>query len=261
MSDTQKDNRDADTLFTSAKWYDRSINWAARLKREIPVLINVFGPPGEGGILDAGCGTGHQARALVEGGYRVVGADASEEMLELARGFTDTTSTQVQFIHSTYATLYEKGGGGFDGLYCIGNSLAAAGTADEAMQAVRQCATCLRTGGRLFIQILNFPLMRLDTPCVRGPRITNVDSTEYVSVRHFVFKEDWVEVTNVTLWKEDGWQCRSHAGRLYPITPEELRQWCHRYGIHVDDMWGSYTREPFDVTCSNDLILVGTRGS
>ncbi len=261
MNGNPPEHRAAETLFTSASWYDLSIDWAARLKREIPVLIDVFGPLGEGGILDAGCGTGHQARALAERGHRVVGADASEKMLELARGFADTTSTQVQLIHSTYATLYEKVGGGFDGLYCVGNSLAAAGTADEAMQAVRQFAACLRTGGRLFIQILNFPLMRSQTPCVRGPRITNVEGTEYVSVRHFVFRDDFVEVNNITLWKDVTWQFRAHAGRLYPITPEELHQWCHKYGIHVDGMWGSYAREAFDVTCSNDLILVGTRGS
>lgn len=295
MSGDPRDNRIPDTLFTSAEWYKRSINWVARLNREIPVLLDVFGPPGEGGILDAGCGTGHQARTLAERGYRVAAADASEEMLDLARqsfgrtplpspldkrgksevkgraktgsapnvagGRDVTPSTPIEFVHSTYATLHEKIGGGFDGLYCIGNSLAAAGTADEVKQGLQQFAKCLRPGGRLFIQILNFPIMRSDTPCVRGPRVTNVDGTEYVSVRHFVFRGDFVEVNNITLWKDDGWQFRTHAGRLYPITPQELSEWCQQFGLCVDDLWGSYAREPFDVNRSTDLILVGTCGS
>ena len=40
-----------------AEWYDQSINWDARLQREIPVFVDVFGAPGDGGIIDAGCGT------------------------------------------------------------------------------------------------------------------------------------------------------------------------------------------------------------
>ena len=71
--------------FEHAELYDRSIDWSARLAREIPTLMAVLGPPGAGGILDAGCGPGRQACALAERGYRVVGADLSEASLELAR--------------------------------------------------------------------------------------------------------------------------------------------------------------------------------
>ena len=78
MTTAGKSPSGAGDLFTSAEWYDRTINWAARLAREIPVLIEMFGPPGEGGLLDAGCGPGHQARELATRGYRVIAADLGE---------------------------------------------------------------------------------------------------------------------------------------------------------------------------------------
>jgi SAM-dependent methyltransferase len=264
---------------------------------------------------------------LAQCGYRVVGADASEEMLEIARQRTgvplakkqtplpsplskggnragdpadtntslpsplgkegncagdsaDTNArlpsalsksgnregdggagmtTPVEFVHSAYATLFEKVGGGFDGVYCIGNSLAASGTREDARGGLEQFAKCLRTGGRLFVQILNFPIMRLDRPCVRGPRITKVEGTEYVSVRHFVFRDDHVEVNNITLFQDDGWRYRAHTGRLYPITIAELGEWCGACELRIDETWGSYGREPFDPGVSVDLIIAATR--
>ncbi len=235
-----------DTLPTHAEWYDRTIDWSARLRREIPVLLAVFGPPAEGGILDAGCGTGHQACALAGRGYRVLGADVDEEMLDVARRTAPGPPKEVKLILTPYATLHEKVGGGFDGVYCLGNALAASGTRQAVSEALTQFSRCLRSGGRLFIQILNFPLMRSEVPCVRGPRVATADGVEYVSLRHFVFAGDSVHVTNLTLWHDSGWKYRTHTGTLYPITLDQLRTWCERSGLRMDDMWGGYSREAFD---------------
>ncbi len=258
MGGTQHTPVGTDTLFAHAEWYDRTINWSARLSREIPVLLDVFGPPATGSILDAGCGTGHQACALSGRGYHVVGADAGEEMLNLARRTAQAESKEVKFVLTPYATLYEKVGGGFEGIYCLGNALAAAGTREAVSEAITQFARCLRSGGRLFIQILNFPRMRSEVPCVRGPRVATADGVEYVSLRHFVFFGDSVQVTNLTLWRDSDWKCHTHTGTLYPVGLDELRTWCELSGLHIDDTWCGYSREAFDADHSTDLLIVAT---
>jgi 2-polyprenyl-3-methyl-5-hydroxy-6-metoxy-1,4-benzoquinol methylase len=242
-----------------ARWYDRSIDWSARLSREIPVLSEVFGPPTAGGLLDAGCGTGHQASAMARLGYRVVGADASESMLSVGRQIASKENTNVRWVRAAYAELCQTVGAGFDGVYCLGNSLAASGSRAGVRAAVEQFGKCLRPGGKLFIQVLNFERMRNEIPCVQGPRVTNVEGSEYVSVRQFHFVEDWVQVTNITVWSDNGWHQRSHAGRLYPVTPDELRAWCHDAGIRCAHAWGGYAREAFSIDTSIDLIFVGSR--
>ncbi len=277
---TPKSTPKTEDIFGSAESYDRSINWSARIAREVPVLIDLFGPPGEGGIVDAGCGTGHQACALASRGYRVIGADGSEEMLEIGRRTAEEKGVSVEFVHTLYANLNEKVGGGFDGLYCIGNALAAAGSRDASAEAVAQFAKCLRPGGRLFLQVLNFPLMRLEQPCIRGPRVSNVDGREYISVRQFHFAGDTVQVTSISVWNDrqvdfanqqtgiagqkadstgHGWKQHAHCGTLYPMTLDELRDWCASSGLTIESTFHSYAHEPFDPARSTDLILVARR--
>ncbi len=260
MSDQQNYRAEIAGLFEAAEWYDRTIDWSARIAREVPVLIDVLGPPGEGGILDAGCGTGHQARSLCERGYRVVGADSSEEMLEAARRRSPPGARQpIVYVCASYAALYDAVGGGFDGLYCVGNALAAAGTAEASSQAIDQFSACLRPGGGLFLQVLNFAPMRLERPCIRGPRVVTTDGIEYISLRHFHFSEECAHVTGISIYRDSGWRQRSHSGRLYPMSLDELRTWCGEAGLRIDAEWGSYAREPFDLERSVDLIIAATR--
>lgn len=247
------------TYLEKADWYARTVNWAARLKRELPVFIEVFGPPAKGGILDAGCGPCRQAVALAEAGYRVTAIDASEEMLDVGRQHVVQQGAAVECVHMAYADLADRFGPRFDGAYCIGNSLAAAGSRDAVRTAVNNFAGALRAGGRLFIQVLNFPPMRKEQPCLRGPRIVRDGDTTYISSRLFHFEGDCVRVFNVTHFERDGWQSHSHGGVLYPVSPDELTTWCRDAGLAVDHTWGNYTKSPFDPDRSIDCIVVATK--
>ena len=249
----------SDAFFQSAEWYDVSINWPARLAREVPLLREVFGPPGELGLLDAGCGTGRHTVELARVGYRMTGLDPDEDMLSLARQHARHSGVLVDHVSGTYEELPDRAPGPFDGVFCLGNALAACASAEAARRAVRQFAAALRRGARLFIQILNFPPMRHESPCVRGPRVVVRDGIEYVSTRVFHFSDDAAEVTNVTLWNDGQWRQRAHRGRLYPITPGQMDAWCAEAGLCVDERLGTYDRAPFDPAASLDLLVIATR--
>lgn len=254
-------------IFRSPSWYDRSINWSARLAREVPVLIDVFGPPGAGGLIDAGCGPARGAEALAARGYRVTGVDRSPEMLDLARQRVAKATAgaarpadSLQLVESDYAEMAQAVGGGHDGVFCQANSLAAAGSATACRAAVEQFAACLRPGGRVFVQVLNFAAMRGRRPCIIGPRVARADGLEYVSVRQFFFREDTVEVTNVTLWQAAGtWQQHADGGTLHAVSREAMHDWCGAAGLHIDHEWGDYARSPFDPAASGDYIVVATK--
>lgn len=252
-----------DDIFASADWYDRSINWNARLERELPVLVDTFGPPAEGGLIDAGCGTGRQAMALAARGYRVIGVDSSDEMLVVANRLcqADPSTNPPSFVHARYDQMFDKAGGEHDGVFCLGNALAAAGSRDAVIEAIASFGRCLRDGGRMFLQVLNFAAMRQENPCVRGPRVANVDGREYVSCRHFHFAGDQVEVSNVTLWRDGTWRKHVRSGSLFPVGLSDLSRACESADLTIDAVWGSYAREAFDVGQSVDLILVATRRS
>ena len=111
----------------------------------------------------------------------------------------------------------------------------------------------------MFLQVLNFAAMRQEDPCVRGPRVAVVDGCEYVSFRQFHFGENQVQVSNVTLWRDDTWRKHVRSGRLFPVDLANLSAACEMANLRIDAVWGSYARGPFDVGESVDLILVATR--
>ena len=105
-------------------------------------------PPGAR-VLDAGCGTGRVALRLAELGYRVVGVDADDEMLEVARA----TDADVTWVHQDLATLDMGQGaaveeGPFEVVLLAGNvvPLVAEGTLGDV---AAHCATQLARSGVL----------------------------------------------------------------------------------------------------------------
>jgi 2-polyprenyl-3-methyl-5-hydroxy-6-metoxy-1,4-benzoquinol methylase len=63
-------------------------------------------PPG-GRILDAGCGSGRDAKAFAELGYEVEAFDASSEMVRLASRFTDLPIRLMTFEQITWAARFD----------------------------------------------------------------------------------------------------------------------------------------------------------
>jgi SAM-dependent methyltransferase len=246
-------------LFDSAEWYDRSINWDARLKRELPFLKEVFGPPGPGGILDAGCGTGRHVAALAQAGYRTVGLDLSPDMLAVARDVIADAGPAASLVEGGYADA-ARAGRNFDGVICLANALAAAGSAEAIQEGLRTMAEVLRPGGRLVVQILNFAKLRSEHPAVRGPRIARHENQEYISTRVFQFDGHHAEVVNVTLWQTQGaWKQWSRSGRLYALDPAELKTCLNAAGFALESTFGTYAHEPFNMSESDDLIVVARR--
>ena len=241
----------------SASWYDATINWNARLAREIPYLREVFGEPGAN-ILDAACGPGRHLAAMAEAGYCMTGLDRSIEMLSLARRRAATTNIDAHFIESAFEDI-PTDAGPFDGIYCLGNSLASTADADVARRSIAALARALRPGGALVCQVLNFDMMRNETHKVRGPRVHREGETEYVSSRVYAFHDDMVEVTNITLWNDNGWQQHVHGGTLYAVSPDQLDSWLTEAGMTVTRQMGAYDGATFDPAASNDLIVTSIR--
>ena len=111
----------------------------------------------------------------------------------------------------------------------------------------------------MFLQVLNFAVMRQEDPCVRGPCVAVVDGCEYVSFRHFHFAGDQVQVSNVTLWRDDTWRKHIRSGRLFPVVLSDLSAACESADLRIDAVWGSYARDPFDVGQSAAWIRAAAR--
>jgi hypothetical protein len=180
-------------------------------------------------------------------------------MIEFARRQPGGDSPRLTWCVASFAQLPQRRHGPYAGIYCIGNSLSAAGSERGVRQALQSFAAVLAPGGKLFIQVLNYPPMRKIVPCVKGPIHFSIDGVEHVRVRVFDFGHRHADVTNITLKRDKKWTVDSMRGRVFTLTPVELRYWAHEAGLRVVATWGSYAGEPFDPRRSVDLILIAER--
>ncbi len=93
-------------------------------------------------VLDAGCGSGRDAKAFLEMGYQVEAFDASPAMVELAR---EHTGLPVQLM--TFADVEWKEA--FDGIWCCASLLHV--PAVELPGVMRRLADALKSGGVWYV--------------------------------------------------------------------------------------------------------------
>lgn len=93
-------------------------------------------------VLDAGCGSGRDAKAFKEMGYQVEAFDASSAMVELAR---EHTGLPVQLM--TFADVDWKEE--FDGIWCCASLLHV--PAEELPDVMRRLADALKPGGVWYV--------------------------------------------------------------------------------------------------------------
>ncbi|MCT9844811.1 class I SAM-dependent methyltransferase [Leclercia adecarboxylata ATCC 23216 = NBRC 102595] len=113
-------------------------------------------------VLDAGCGSGRDAKAFLEMGYQVEAFDASSAMVELAR---EHTGLPVQLM--TFADVEWKKE--FDGIWCCASLLHVPSL--ELPGVMRKLADALKPGG---VWYLSFKYGNGERE-VDGRRFTDMD--------------------------------------------------------------------------------------
>lgn len=120
--------RNAQTFFDATVGVDMSPLYAPFLSRVVP----------GGRVLDAGCGSGRDAKAFSALGYQVEAFDASAEMIELATAYTGLPVRQM-----TFSALEDEER--YDGIWCCASLLHLPQA--ELPEAMRRLARALKPGG------------------------------------------------------------------------------------------------------------------
>ena len=106
-------------------------------------------------LLDIGCGTGNKTELLAGPGREIIGLDSDPAMIELAQKNHAGPGLSYQVGDMT-ALAEAFPAGGFDGLLCLGNTLAHLLDPARLEAFGRGAAELLAPGGLLAIQILNY---------------------------------------------------------------------------------------------------------
>ncbi|MEX0501072.1 Tellurite resistance protein TehB [Raoultella terrigena] len=122
----------ADSFFTATVAVDMSSLYAPFVEALTPPKL----------ILDAGCGSGRDAKAFAEMGYRVEAFDASSEMVARAARYSGLPVRQRSFADISETARY-------DGIWCCASLLHVPG--DELPGVMQRLATALKPGGVWYV--------------------------------------------------------------------------------------------------------------
>jgi ubiquinone/menaquinone biosynthesis C-methylase UbiE len=124
-------------------------------QESLSVLLETFPPSSR--LLEIGCGTGEEAWALSQRGFRIVATDISPAMVEMSKSkHPGSTETEIEFLELAAGDLGELvsrfGEGGFDGAYSSFGSLNCEPNLDPIVASL---AALVRPGGHLVCSIMS----------------------------------------------------------------------------------------------------------
>ena len=250
--------------------YDRFVDWEGRLAAEMPFIERVLRRVGARRVLDAACGTGMHAVGLARRGYEVVGADPSEGMVERARANAAAAGVEVRFEVAGFGELAGRLGvlkgkqgseeaGTFDAVLCLGNSLPHTLTPEALHAALADFAVCLRPGGVLLIQNLNYDRILARRERWMDPQARREGDREWLFLRFYDFDPDGLLTFSVVrlLRSGDRWEQQVMSTRLWPLRQAELADALRATGFAEVVCWGDMQGAPFDPEESPNLVVGG----
>ncbi len=248
--------------------YDRFVNWENRLAYEMPFIeeqVNqlTVGKSRQLDILDSACGTGMHAIALALLGHRVSGADLFPQMVEKSRQNATKTGVAIRFETAGFGQMSAMfGGGKFDLVLCLGNSLPHLLSAAELTAALRDFAACLRPGGMVLIQNRNFDAVMQHRERWMEPQVYREGDNEWIFQRFYDFQDDGLIQFNIVTLKNDsgkGWRSSVASTRLRPQLHMEMEMALVEAGFERVYAYGSMADDKFLPGSSGNLVLTAVR--
>jgi glycine/sarcosine N-methyltransferase len=241
--------------------YDRFVDWQARLSIELPFIIEQLHLAKARKVLDAACGTGMHAIALVQCGFSALGADISQGMVERARQNAASARVKVPFKQAGFGSLAGAlGEGSFDAVLCLGNSLPHLLSPAELEAALADFAACLRPGGLLLVQERNFDRVMARHERWMDPQWHSEGDSQWLFLRLYDFDPDGLLTFNMITLRREGagkWSQAASSSRLRPVLKTELFASLEGAGFSHLAAYGDMVEAPFDPATSPNLVITG----
>lgn len=223
---------DYDWLFDD----DTLVNGAAINHPAAARLLERISP--RSSVLDAACGTGHNAAALARRGYRVRATDGSDAMVAMAAARFGREHLEIPLERCLWADLPAVVGERFDVVLCIGNSLVHAGRRDAMIEALTGLREMARPGGHVVVDSRNWEKIHAERQIVRvADRARIRAGRRCVSLYAWEIPDRFGAeiVAHIVFLFEDGDRIEPHEYRIgfRPFTPAELHERLGAAGLRV----------------------------
>jgi SAM-dependent methyltransferase len=239
--------------------YDNSIDWDARLKREVPFLLQQIPHKGPARILDLACGSGRHAIALAENLHTVTGFDKSQSMIDTAKKLAREKDVSIDFFKADMLDFSETIDSGFTLAICLGNSLALLPSFDNVTQVIEQVYSILDTDGFFIFQVLNFHKI-LESgfnffPMKAGRTGTGQDVVFSRFFDHSFADDRSLLVLTSYVKNATGWSAQVRQQEVLHLNYEWLTTTLTDAGFPHFGLFGDYSGTPFTPDSHRSLIV------
>ena len=237
--------------------YDNSINWEARLKRELPYLLSLL--PENGRVLDVACGTGRHSLDIASNGHSVTGFDSSETMIQFAKGLALERQVPVEFLVADMMDINHVAKSEFDLVFCLGNSLALLPSYEDLEHVLEMIQPILCRNGHLDFQVLNFEEIIASGfryfPMKGG---NTLDGSQVIFSRFYEHHptRNFSTLVATSFLKQDGcWFTDISTHKVLHLSEKLVRNLLSSAGFEDVVISSSYTGEDFSPTLSRNMIV------
>lgn len=185
-------------------------------------------------ILDIGCGTGTFALELGRTGVRVLGVDLSDEMVKIAKRKAQERGSSSSFAIADMRNLNEIQGN-FDGILCLGNTLAHVSGETELIQVLAQF---WEKGTHLLLQTVNYDRILAN----RVKELPTIKASHLTFSRFYTYRSDGRIDFSMKIEIPDTKQVISGVNILFPVTRAILNKALIETGWEVSGLWGNYDK-------------------
>jgi SAM-dependent methyltransferase len=236
-----------------SEFYLRAYAGAARdddADEQALAAARLAGVPEGGAVLDVPCGFGRHSVPLGRAGYRVVGADRSQALLEEARRRA-AGARWPKLVRGDYREL-PFADGSFDAALNLFTSLGYLGDAEDE-RALAEIGRVLRPGGRLVVETMHRDLL-MEIFTEQTWQLVG-EGRLLLEQRTFDPASGITQTTQTLIGGEGDRESRTFSVRVYTAT--ELLAMLARVGFTDARCYGGLDGSPFET--STRLAIVATK--
>jgi len=239
--------------------YDNTIDWKARLDRELPFILSLLEDKTNPRILDMACGSGHHTIALADHGFEVIGFDSSELMIRTAQSHALERQIDARFLHLDMENFRETINGPFDLVICLGNSLALLNTIDILREVVTDVFKVMNEGASFVGQILNFEEIHWTGFRTFPTKKAVLSNGEEITFARLFEHTDYPFSSTLVMsaFREiDGvWKSEVTTQKVLNLNYESISTILRNIGFPIIKVYSDYNESPLDRKNHRNMII------
>ena len=193
-------------------------------------------------LLDLPCGKGRHSVFLNSLGYKVIGADLSENSIQFAKKFENST---LKFIIQDMREPFDLQ---YDAVFNLFTSFGYFEEDSEDMLVLKNIKNCLKENGFFVFDFLNTSYVK-ETLVVKETKI--VDAISFNIQREIV---DGIILKHISFFA-DG-EHHHYTERVKYLDLQKMTTFIEKVGLNIKHIFGDYHLNTFDKNNSKRLIII-----